>query len=242
MQKKINDNFNLRLKPSQNIHVKKALAIVLSAILFDQVSKFYVKLTMQLHQSIEITKWFHILFVENNGMAYGWEFGGGYGKLFLTFFRIIAIVALCYWMFFGIRKYANNYFIIPAAMIIGGALGNLIDSIFYGVIFNDSVQKVSELLSANGGYSTWFKGRVVDMFYFPLIDTNIPAWFPKQPSYQTTVLPDFIYHNFPWANKPFVFFRYIFNVADSLITLGVVMLLIFQKKAFENATIVKQRP
>ena len=212
--------------------MKKALAIVFSAVLLDQVSKLYVKLSMQLHESIQITEWFHILFVENNGIAYGWEFGGDYGKLFITFFRIIVISALFYWMVSGIKKYANNYFVIPTALIIGGAIGNLVDSIFYGVVFNDSVQKIAEFFPANGGYSTWFKGRVVDMFYFPLIDANIPDWFPKQPDYQATILPDFIYHNFPWANKPFVFFRYIFNIADSLITIGVAILLFFQKKAF----------
>ena len=214
--------------------MKKALVIVLIAVLLDQVSKFCVKLTMQIHESIRVTDWFYIKFVENNGMAYGWEIGGDYGKLFLSFFRVIAIVGIFYWMSFGIKKYANNYFIIPVALIVGGAIGNLIDSVFYGILFNESFGKVAEFIPANGGYSTWFKGRVVDILYFPIIDSTIPNWFPKQPEYQTTILPDFIYYNFPWANKPFLFFRYIFNVADSLITIGVISLILFQKKAFQS--------
>lgn len=194
---------------------KKAIAIftILIAIILDQVIKIYVKTNYALGDGFEIFNWFKIHFVENNGMAMGFEFGGKAGKLFLTLFRIVAVGAIIYWLIGNIKRKVHNAVIIGISLIFSGAVGNIIDSIFYGVIFDSSEHKVATLF-AEKPYGELFYGKVVDMFYFPIWEGNLPEWIP------------FVGGDF------FTFFQYIFNPADSYISIGVVLLFIFSKHAF----------
>ncbi|MEN8704164.1 MAG: lipoprotein signal peptidase [Polaribacter sp.] len=194
---------------------KKALAIltISIAILLDQVIKIYVKTHFILGEEVLIFDWFRIHFVENNGMAMGFEFGGKAGKLFLTIFRIVAVGAIIYWLAGNIKRKVHNAVIIGIALIFSGAVGNIIDSIFYGVLFNHPKHSVASLFpeTTNGAF---FYGKVVDMFYFPIWEGVLPNWIP------------FI------GGEMYTFFQYIFNPADSYITIGVVLLFIFSKHAF----------
>lgn len=195
---------------------KKNIAIltILIAIILDQVLKIYIKTTYALNGGFEIFSWFQIHFVENNGMAMGFEFGGEAGKLFLTLFRIIAVFAIVYWLIGNIKRKVHNTVIVGIALIFAGAVGNIIDSVFYGVIFDSSNNNVATLF-ADEPYGKLFHGKVVDMFYFPFIkDAILPEWIP------------FI------GGDTFTFFQYIFNPADSYITIGVALLFIFSKQAF----------
>ncbi len=201
---------------------KKTIAIltVFLSLLIDQISKFWVKLTMHGGQSIAyIGDWAHINFVENEGMAFGVSFGVGLGKFLLTFFRIIAVAMITYYLAQQVKnKKASNGFIFALALILAGAVGNIIDSIFFGKIFSSSDNgQLATLFPANGGYAGWFHGKVVDMFYFPIIqDKRWPMWVPKLGGSSLTIFP------------------YIFNIADSCITIGVFIILIFQKKFFSE--------
>ena len=194
---------------------KKALAIltILIAIVLDQVIKIYVKTNFILGEEVLVFDWFRIHFVENNGMAMGFEFGGKAGKLFLTIFRIVAVGAIIYWLAGNIKRKVHNAVIIGIALIFSGAVGNIIDSIFYGVLFNHPKHSVASLFpeTTNGAF---FYGKVVDMFYFPIWEGVLPNWIP------------FI------GGEMYTFFQYIFNPADSYITIGVVLLFIFSKHAF----------
>ena len=194
---------------------KKALAILIvaTAIIIDQVIKIYIKTNFFLGREVVIFDWFRIHFTENNGMAMGIEFGGKAGKLFLTLFRILAIGGLIYWLRNTIKRAAPKSVIIAIALILSGAIGNIIDSVFYGVIFNSPENGVAILFpkETNGEL---FHGKVVDMFYFPIFETTWPDWMP------------FI------GGEYFKFFQYIFNPADAFITVGVVLLFIFSKQAF----------
>lgn len=194
---------------------KKNIAIltIFIAIILDQVIKIYVKTHFVLGESIDVFSWFKIHFVENNGMAMGIELGGKAGKLFLTLFRIVAVVAIIYWLIGNIKRKVHNAVIIGIALIFSGAVGNIIDSIFYGVIFDSSEHKVATLF-ADKPYGELFYGKVVDMFYFPIWTGNLPEWIP------------FV------GGDLFTFFQYIFNPADSYITIGVVLLFVFSKQAF----------
>ena len=159
--------------------------------------------------------WFYIHFVENNGMAFGWKFGGDTGKLILSLFRIAAISAIGYYLFTLIKQKKNSILIISISFIFAGAIGNIIDSLFYGIIFEASGSfHIAKAFPADGGYSGLFYGKVVDMLYFPLIEGYYPEWFP------------FV------GGDYFAFFRPVFNIADSSITTGVALLIIFQKKLF----------
>ncbi|MFN8295710.1 MAG: lipoprotein signal peptidase [Chitinophagales bacterium] len=198
---------------------KKAIAIttVVLSLIIDQISKFWVKLTMKSGDEFSyIGNWARIHFVENEGMAFGMSFGAGIGKFLLTFFRIVAVLFISYYLSQQIKnKNASKGFVFALALILTGAMGNIVDSIFYGQIFSGSEGQIATLFPAQG-YASWFHGRVVDMFYFPIYRGILPNWIPF------------------FGGKFFEFFQFIFNVADACITIGVFIILIFQKKFFKE--------
>ena len=197
--------------------LRKAYFLIFILLLVDQVSKIYVKTNFVLGEEVTVFNWFKIHFIENEGMAWGTKLPGEYGKLFLTVFRIFAVAGIGYWLWDSVRNHkSSNYLIVAIALIFAGALGNIIDSVFYGVIFNDSYQQLAVMFSQEP-YGTWFHGQVVDMFYFPISkDFPMPEWVP------------FI------GGRPFTFFNAIFNVADVAISTGVGILIVFNKKAFHK--------
>lgn len=198
-------------------YTKPFLAIIL-ILLADQALKFWIKLNMTLGQEYRIiSNWFIIHFTENNGMAFGMEFGGEAGKLILTLFRIVAVCAIGYGVIYLVKHKYHRGLILNVALIFAGAMGNIIDSTFYGLIFSESSYfQPAKLFPPGGGYAGLFHGKVVDMFYFPLIQGNFPQWFPV------------------WAGQEFVFFRPVFNIADAAISVGVIAILIFQKAYFKE--------
>jgi signal peptidase II len=193
-------------------------AIVVSLILLlDQSIKFWIKLHFTYNESKRIFNWFYLYFIENEGMAFGMSLGGDSGKLLLTLFRIIAAVAIGYYLIRVVNQKAHPGFIVAMALIFAGAVGNILDSVFYGKIFSmSSPTSLSVLFPAGGGYANWLHGRVVDMFYFPLYEGFLPKWIPV------------------WGGDYFIFFRPIFNIADASITTGVLMIIVFQKKFFRD--------
>ncbi|MFT7102725.1 MAG: signal peptidase II [Bacteroidia bacterium] len=192
--------------------MKKSFAIILAVLAIDQISKVWVKTTMTLGQEHHITDWFILHFTENVGMAFGMEFGGEMGKLALSVFRIMAVLAIGWYLYSVTKNGAENIVIVAISLVFAGALGNIIDSTLYGIIFNDSYGHVATLFPEEGGYSRLLHGRVVDMLYFPLIEGTFPSWVPF------------------WGDKHFLFFNAIFNVADSAITIGMALVILFQKK------------
>ncbi len=193
--------------------LKKAYLIVILILIIDQVSKIYIKTHFILGEEVKVFDWFRIRFIENEGMAWGAEIPGSYGKLILTLFRIVAVGGIGYWLYDSVKKGYSAYLITSIALILAGAFGNIVDSVFYGLIFNHSHGQVATLFAENP-YGTVFHGKVVDMFYFPLFDGVFPEWFPI------------------WGGETFSFFNAIFNVADAAISVGVIILIIFNKKAF----------
>ena len=197
-----------------------AALIVLAVLLIDQVIKIWVKTHMTLHEQIEIFSWFKIVFIENNGMAYGMEIGS---KLVLSLFRIVAVGVLGYYIAQQVRKQARWGYIICISMVMAGAAGNIFDSMFYGLIFNASSEfYTSYLVPFGSGYAPFLMGKVVDMFYFPLIVTTWPDWVPVV------------------GGDPYVFFSPIFNFADSAISVGVVLLLLFYRKEISEISFKKK--
>jgi len=197
--------------------LKKALTVVFLVLIADQVLKFWVKTNMYLGQEYNIAgDWFIIHFTENNGMAFGMELAGNYGKLVLSTFRILAVFALGYYLYNLTKKKAVPGLIVSVSLILAGAFGNIIDSAFYGMIFSDSYNRIAEFMPAAGGYASFLHGKVVDMFYFPIIEGHFPEWFPI------------------WGTEEFVFFRPVFNLADAAISIGVFLVLINQKRFFKD--------
>ena len=199
------------------MNLKKAYFIVFLVLLVDQLSKIYVKTHFILHDEIEVFSWFKILFIENEGMAWGAEIPGSYGKITLTLFRIIAVGGIGYWLWDAVKKQHSKVLIIAISLILAGAFGNIIDSVFYGLIFDDSTHNLATLFSEKP-YGSVFYGKVVDMFYFPIIkDYPMPEWVPII------------------GGNPFTFFNAIFNVADFAISVGVGILIVFNKRAFQKS-------
>lgn len=193
--------------------LKKATFLILVLLLVDQLSKIWIKTHLRLGEEIYVFDWFRIHFIENNGAAWGMEIGGKGGKLFLTLFRLAAIVGIGYWLVQSIQKKSHKLFVFCLSLIFAGALGNLLDSLFYGLIFDHSNHQLATLF-AEEPYGSLFHGKVVDLFYFPIWSGVLPSWMP------------FV------GGENFTFFNAIFNVADSAISVGVALLVMFGKKVF----------
>ena len=188
--------------------------IVFAVLIIDQIIKIWVKTNMYWHESIKITDWFYIYFTENNGMAFGMEI---FNKIFLTGFRIIAAIAITWLLRQYVKKDYKTGFLVCVSLILAGAIGNIIDCVFYGEIFSESTHSlIAQFVPIGEGYSDWFYGKVVDMFYFPLIETNWPEWMP------------FV------GGKHFIFFSPIFNFADAAISCGIIALIMFYGKYLGN--------
>ena len=207
---------------SKSLITKGRLAalIIVAILLVDQAIKIWVKTSMTLHESIHITDWFYITFIENMGMAFGMQLGS---KIVLSLFRVIAIGVLGYYIRNQVRQNAHTGYIVCLAMVLAGAAGNLIDCMFYGLIFNESSPNyLSYFVPFGTGYAPFLMGKVVDMFYFPLIETEWPTWMP------------FV------GGEHFVFFSPVFNFADACISVSVVWLLLFYREEISKITVKKE--
>lgn len=189
---------------------KLAALIIIAVLVIDQIIKIWVKTSMYMHESIRITDWFYIYFTENNGMAFGMEL---FGKLFLTSFRVVAVCLIAWYLFRVVNRHYKTGYIVCLSLILSGAVGNIIDSIFYGEIFSESTRtQIASWVPLGEGYGSWLHGKVVDMFYFPIIDTNWPSWMP------------FV------GGEHFIFFSPIFNFADAAISCGIIAILLFYSR------------
>ncbi len=193
------------------------LIVILAVLFIDQASKIWIKTNMELGEEIPVLgDWFIIHFTENNGMAFGMELAGDYGKLILSVFRIVAVSLISWYLFSLPKKGASKGLMVSGALILAGAIGNILDSAFYGVIFNESYYQVATLFPEEGGYAPFLYGKVVDMLYFPLYEGFLPDWVPI------------------WGGEFFIFFRPVFNIADSAITCGVISILLFHRDFFKE--------
>lgn len=193
-----------------------AVFIIVVVLLIDQISKLWIKLNMQLGDEVYIFDWFRIYFLENDGMAFGFSFGGEWGKLVLSLLRIIIISFGIWYLFKSIKENKRNSFVISLSMILAGAIGNMIDSAFYGLIFSESYMQIATLFPEGGGYASFLYGRVVDMLYFPLISGYYPSWFPII------------------GGDNFLFFSPVFNIADSSVCVGFALFFITQKEFWQS--------
>ena len=199
---------------------RMAVIIVIAILLIDQILKIWVKTNMHLHECITITDWFKICFIENKGMAFGMEIGS---KLVLSLFRIVAVSVIGYYIYLQVKQKARTGYIVCLAMVMAGAMGNIIDCMFYGLIFNASSEFYTSYFVPFGeGYAPFLMGKVVDMFYFPLIVSTWPDWMPMV------------------GGDDFVFFSPIFNFADASISVGVVLLLLFYRKELSKLSLKKE--
>ena len=199
---------------------RMALVLVIVILLIDQFIKITVKTSMGLHESIRVTDWFYISFIENNGMAWGMQIGS---KLVLSLFRVVAIAFLSYYIWLQALRRARWGYIVCLAMVLAGAAGNLIDCMFYGLGFEASTPShISQWVGLGNGYASFLMGKVVDMFYFPIIHTTWPEWMPF------------------WGGEDFVFFSPVFNFADSSISVGVAALLLFYRKELAKISLKRE--
>jgi signal peptidase II len=203
--------------------LKKSIILIVLILLIDQISKIYIKTHFSLHESVDVFSWFKIYFIENDGMAWGTKISDFVtfisdrtAKVALTLFRVVAIFGIGYWLYDATKKHSSKILIIAIALIFAGALGNIIDSVLYGILFEDSVNQVAAFLSETGGYDSLLHGKVVDMLYFPLFEIDLPQWLPF------------------YGGKRFNFFEPVFNIADMAISTGFIMLIVFNKKAFSS--------
>jgi len=203
--------------------LRKSLLIIIVILLIDQTSKIYIKTHFQLHENVEVFSWFKIAFIENDGMAWGTKLNDilpiipdQTAKLILTLFRIVAVTAIGFWLVNVITKQKSKILIFAISIIFAGALGNIIDSVFYGVLFSDSYGNVATFLPESGGYAPVFYGKVVDMLYFPIWSGVLPEWLPF------------------FGGKYVSFFDPVFNIADVAISTGIGILIVFNKRAFKD--------
>ena len=195
--------------------MRKPLILIFLILLIDQALKIYIKTHFFLGQEVHVAgDWFIIHFTENKGMAYGMEFGGEFGKLFLSIFRILAVGGIGWYLWNLTKKGEDKLYITCIALIFAGAMGNIIDSAFYGMLFSDSSYEIARFMPEEGGYAGFLHGSVVDMFYFPIVQGHFPSWFPF------------------WGSEQFIFFRPVFNFADASISVGVAMIILYQKRFF----------
>ena len=211
-----------------------AIAVVLAVLIIDQIIKIYIKTHFILHESYEVTSWFYLAFTENNGMAFGVEL---FDKYFLTLFRIAAVAFFSYLLAKAIKKNTVSMgFVIIMSMVIAWALGNIIDCVFYGRLFTDSIGHLAQWADSAKGlmpYGEWFRGLVVDMFYFPLFSFDWPEWFPHTREIVSWGGFEFMWPSWePTCDREFIFFSPVFNFADSAISVGVICLLLFYSRTF----------
>ena len=206
------------------MNLRKATLLIISILLIDQISKIYIKTNFALHDKVVVFDWFQIAFVENDGMAWGTKISDivsfisdRSAKLILTLFRIVAVIGIGYWLYISARIKSSKTLIFAIALIFAGALGNIFDSVFYGVFFSDSHHQVAQFLPKDGGYDTFFYGKVVDMLHFPMWSGVIPEWVPF------------------YGGRYLTFFEPVFNVADIAISTGIAILIFFNKRAFKNS-------
>ena len=206
--------------------LKKSIILIIIILLIDQISKIYIKTHFALYENIEVFTWFKIYFIENDGMAWGTKISDFVSfindrtaKVALTLFRVIAIFGIGYWLYDTTKRQNPKILILAIALIFAGALGNIIDSVFYGILFDNSYNQVAQFLPETGGYDSFLHGKVVDMLYFPLFEVDLPKWIPF------------------YGGKRFNFFEPVFNVADMAISTGFIMLIVFNKKAFSKKSV-----
>ena len=205
--------------------LKKALLIITVILLIDQISKIYIKTHFQLNEDVTVFSWFKIAFVENDGMAWGTKLSDFFtfisdksAKLILTLFRILAVTGIAFWLVDVTKNKRSRTLIVAVTIIFAGALGNIIDSVFYGLLFNDSAMQVATFLPEEGGYANVFYGKVVDMLHFPIWEGALPEWLPI------------------FGGRQFSFFDPVFNVADMAISTGIGILIVFNKTAFSESS------